>query len=168
VLPAAAGLVNDVKKFRIGDGKWVPDGDFTNTRSLWYALSRDGKTFAPPRELCTRQGEADAFMVAWDLWSPASRRRRGGACSGFCTARVRRRAQRQPHLRTVVAEARRSHAGDELFESSSAMGPDSQFVALSHPVTAPLELYAEDGVTLIGRSAATQFVAGKAYRITFE
>ena len=42
-------------------------------------------------------------------------------------------------------------AGDELYESSQAKGPDGQIVRLPRAVKVPLELYAENGVTLIGR-----------------
>jgi hypothetical protein len=59
-------------------------------------------------------------------------------------------------------------AGDDLYESSQARGPDAQIVRLPRPVKVPLEMYAEDGVTLIGRSEATQFEPGKTYAIHVE
>jgi hypothetical protein len=168
VLPTAA-LVNDVKKFRVGDGSWYLMGLHANTDRLCYALSRDGKTFSPQRELCARQGKADAFMVAVGFIVAGEQETSGRRVLGFLygagaapSLDANRIFARWLQRRIVLT------AGDELFESSRAVGPDGQLVRLPHPVTVPLEIYAEDGVTLIGRSAATQFVPGKAYRITVE
>jgi hypothetical protein len=41
-------------------------------------------------------------------------------------------------------------------------------VRLPRAVKVPLELYAEDGITLIGRSESARFEPGKAYTIHVE
>jgi hypothetical protein len=144
-------------------------GLHANTDRLWYALSRDGKTFSPQRELCRRQGETDAFTVAVGFVVAGEQEKSGRRMLGILygagaapSLDANRIFARWLQKRVVLT------AGDELFESSRAMGPDGQLVGLPYAVTVPLEIYAEDGVTLIGRSAATQFVPGKAYRIAVE
>jgi hypothetical protein len=166
---ASGGLVNDVKKFRIGDASWYLMALHHNGDRLWYALSRDGRSFAPQRVLCTRQGEADAFMVAVGFVVSGEQekpRRRvlgilygAGAKPSLDANRI---FARWLQKRVVLT------AGDDLYESSQARGPDAQIVRLPRDVTAPLELYAEDGVTLIGRSDSTRFEPAKAYVIRIE
>ena len=164
-----AGLVNDVKRFRVGDGSWYLMALHHNTDRLWYALSRDGRTFEPQRELCARQGEADRFIVSVGLVVAGDQEKPGRRLLGILygagakpTLNANRIFARWLQKRVVLT------AGDELFESSGAIGPDRQRVRISHAITAPLEVYADDGVTLIGRSAAASFEPGKSYEIAFE
>ena len=137
-----------------------------NTDRLWYALSRDGKTFSPQQVLCMRQGDADAFMVAVGLVVSGEQEKPGRRVLGILygagavpTLNANRIFARWLQKRVVLT------AGDELFESFCAIGPDAQFVKLPHAVNVPLELYAEDGATLIGRADARSFEPGRAYGI---
>jgi hypothetical protein len=166
---ANGALVNDVKKFRVGDGNWYLMALHHNGDRLWYALSRDGKTFEPQRVLCTRQGEADAFMVAVGFVVSGEQERAGRRVLGILYG-----AGAKPALNANRIFARWLQkrivltAGDELFESTQAKGPDAQMVRLPRAVKVPLELYAEDGITLIGRSESARFEPGKAYTIHVE
>ena len=167
-LPDGA-LVNDVKKFRVGDGNWYLMALHHNGDRLGYALSRDGQTFEPQRVLCTRQGEADAFMVAVGFVVSGEQEKAGRRVLGILYG-----AGAKPALNANRVFARWLQkrivltAGDELFESTQARGPDAQIVQLPRAVKVPLELYAEDGVTLIGRSEATRFEPGRTYAIHVE
>ena len=58
--------------------------------------------------------------------------------------------------------------GDEQFEPTHAFGPDRQRVAMTRGATVPVEVYAEDGITLLGRSAAATFTPGHAYSVALE
>ena len=169
-LPGGA-LVNDVKKFRIagGDARYLM-GLHLNGDRLWYALSRDGKSFAPQRVLCTRRGEADAhivsigFVVAGEQEAAAGRRLLGflygaGAAPSLDANRIFARWLQKRAVITV---------GDEQFEPDRAHGPDRQLLKMTRAANVPLELYSEDGVTLIGRSAATSFTPGRAYSLAVE
>lgn len=166
---ANGGLVNDVKKFRVHDGSWYLMALHQNGDRLWYALSRDGRSFSTQRVLCTRQGEADAFMVAVGFVVSGEQEKPGRRVLGFLYG-----AGAKPSLDANRIFARWLQkrivltAGDDLFESSQAKGPDAQIVQLPRGVTAPLELYAEDGITLIARSVAMRFRPGKVYEIHIE
>jgi hypothetical protein len=168
-LPGGA-LVNDVKKFRVeGNGSWYLMGLHMNGDRLWYALSRDGNTFSPQRVLCTRLGGADAHIVSVGFVVAGGQEAAGRRVLGFLygagalpSLDANRIFARWLQKRVVLT------AGDELFEPSTAMGPDRQIIKLTHAVNVQLELYAEDGVTLIGRSGATAFTPGRAYSITLE
>jgi hypothetical protein len=169
VAHANGGLVNDVKKFRIGHGDWYLMALHHNGDRLWYALSRDGRSFAPQRVLCTRQGDAEAFMVAVGFVVAGEQEKPGRRVLGILygagakpSLDANRIFARWLQKRVVLT------AGDELFESSQAKGPDAQIIRLPRAVNVPLEMYAEDGVTLIGRSEATRFEPGKTYAIRVE
>jgi hypothetical protein len=140
-----------------------------NGDRLWYALSRDGKTFAPQRVLCTRLGDEDAHMVSVGFVVANEQESAGRRVLGFLygagatpSLNANRIFARWLQKRVVLT------AGDELFEPSTAIGPGRQLIKLPHAVNVQLELYAEDGVTLIGRSAATAFTPGRAYSIALE
>jgi hypothetical protein len=171
------GLVNDVKKFRtrVGTGDdaadtWYLMGLHLNGDRLWYALSRDGKTFEPPpRVLCTSLGAADAHIVSVGFVVAGEQERVGRRVLGFLygagaapTLDANRIFARWLQKRVVIA------IGDERFEPTRAVGPDRQIVKISRAATVPLELYAEDAVTLIGRSVATPFEPGRAYELVLE
>jgi len=169
---AGEGLVNDVKKFRVGrDEAWYLMGLHRNGDRLWFALSRDGRSFEPQRVLCTRLGDADAhivsvgFVVAGGGGDQEETGRRvlgllygAGAKPSLDANRI---FARWLQKRVVLT------AGDDAFESARAVGPDRQLLTLPRGIAAPLELYAEDGVTIIGRSGETRFEPGKAYSVAF-
>ncbi len=169
-LPSGGALVNDVKKFRVGsDDAWYLMGLHMNADRLWYALSRNGKSFGKKRVLCMRLGDADAhivaigFVVAGEQES-AGRRVLGllygaGAKPSLDANRIFARWLQKRVVMTV---------GDEQFEPSRAIGPDRQMMKLSRAATVPLELYAEDGVTLVGRGERATFEPGKTYELAIE
>ena len=180
VVVQGGGLVNDVKKFRISDGGSSAGGGagessrylmglHLNGDRLWYALSRDGKTFGPQRVLATKLGDADAHMVSVGFIVDGEQDAVGRRLLGFLYG-----AGAKPSLdaNRIFARWLQKRAvitvGDEQCEPRGAVGPDRQILPLSRPATVPLELYAEDGVTLVGRSAATRFEPGRAYLVTIE
>jgi hypothetical protein len=168
---ANAALVNDVKKFRTArEEPWYLMGLHLNGDRLWYALSRDGKSFSPQRVLCARLGEADAhivaigFVVAGEQEAAGRRRVLGflygaGAAPSLDANRIFARWLQKRAVITV---------GDEQFHATAAMGPERQLVKMTRPATAPLKLYAEDGTTLLGSSVATRFAPGRAYSVALE
>jgi len=171
VVLAGDALVNDVKKFRTGAAgdAWYLMGLHRNADRLWYATSRDGKSFAPQRVLCTKLSEADAHMVSVGFVVAGEQEAAGRRVLGFLygagaapSLDANRIFARWLQKRAVIT------IGDEQFEPKSAIGPDRQTLSLSRVATVPLELYAEDGITLIGRSIATRFKPGRAYLLAFE
>ena len=168
---AGDGLVNDVKKFRTGapGDPWYLMGLHRNADRLWYALSRDGKSFTPQRVLCAKLGEPDAHIVSVGFVVAGEQEAVGRRLLGFLygagaapSLDANRIFARWLQKRVVIT------VGDEQFEPKVAVGPDRQILNLARAATVPLALYAEDGVTLIARSAATRFEPGRAYLLTLE
>ncbi len=162
--------MNDVKKFRIGrDGTSYLMGLHQNTDRLWYALSRDGMSFAPPRVLCAKLGDADAHIVAVGFVVAGEQEAAGRRVLGFLYGAGAKPTLDANHIfarwlqkRVVIT------AGDDLFEPSAAIGPDRQIVKLPRTVNVPIEVYAEDGVTLVGRSERTTLEPGKVYELAIQ
>ena len=167
---ADAAVVNDVKKFVVARKEtWYLMGLHLNGDRLWYAMSRDGKSFSPQRVLCTRMGQADAHIVAIGFVVAGKQEAPGRRVLGFLygagaapSLDANRIFARWLQKRAVIT------VGDEQYEPSGAIGPDRQIVKLPRAANVPLELYAEDGVTLVGRSAAMRFEPGRAYLLAVE
>ena len=61
---AAAGMVNDVKKFAAPDGAWYLMGIHANGPELYQSLSRDGMRFETSHTLLRHLDDADRHIVA--------------------------------------------------------------------------------------------------------
>ena len=61
---AAAGMVNDVKKFAAPDGAWYLMGIHANGPELYQSLSRDGMRFGTSHTLLRHLDDADRHIVA--------------------------------------------------------------------------------------------------------
>jgi hypothetical protein len=170
IVSTGGALVNDVKKFCVGrDEAWYLMGLHLNGDRLWYALSPDGTSFDPQRVLCTKLGDADAHIVSVGFVVAGAQEAAGRRVLGFLygagaapSLDANRIFARWLQKRVVIT------IGDEQCGPNRAIGPDRQIVKLPRAANVPLELYAEDGVTLVGRSAATRFEPGHAYLLTVE
>ncbi len=170
IVSADGALVNDVKKFCVGrDDPWYLMGLHLNGDRLWYALSRDGKSFGPRRALGTKLGDADAHIVAIGFVVAGEQETAGRRVLGFLygagakpSLDASRIFARWLQKRVVIT------AGDDLFEPTAAIGPDRQIVKLPRTVNVPIEVYAEDGVTLVGRSERTTLEPGKVYELAIQ
>ncbi len=161
--------VNDVKKFRVGKHDWYLMGLHLNGDRTWYSLSRDGLQFPTPRELFTNLSPADRYIVAlgWVVqgkYQDSARRLLGvlygaGHDSGLASNRIFAHWL-QRKIVWVPASGQRS-------EGQKARGPSRQLLPLSASdgIEGRVELYAEDGKTLIGRSTSLKLESGKVYQL---
>lgn len=142
--------VNDVKKFSSGGKSVYLMGLHMNGDKLWYALSGDGMKFDAPHELAANMGESDRYMVAIG-WVTRGNRVMGflygaGAVGSLDRNRI---FGRWLQKKVVFVEA-----DGTRYEPTSALGPDRQIVKIPQgkELDGTFEVYAEDGVTLLGKS----------------
>jgi len=168
VLPGPA-FVNDVKTFKLGAATYYLMGLHENGPRLWQTLSTNGMAFPPAQTLLTNLDAADAYIVAlgWVVRGPqeSSGRKLLGVLygAGPVSALNQNSIYARWLQRRVVFVA---NDGTRL-PGTKALGPDRQLLALpsATPVTGRFEVYAEDGVTLLGASAAQTLSSGQNYRV---
>jgi hypothetical protein len=166
---AGPGAVNDVKKFRVGKTDYYLMGLHENGRRLWQTVSTNGLLFPAPRMLLTNLDNADAYIVALGWVTHGSQETPGrkvlgvlygaGAVSGLNENRIFARWL-QKRVVFVASDGTR-------IPGAKALGPDRQLLALpgNSSVTGSFEVYAEDGVTSLGASAAQTVRLGQAYQL---
>lgn len=142
--------VNDVKKFSAAGKPVYLMALHMNRDKLWYSLSADGMRFDAPRELAKNLGDADRYIVAVG-WVVRSNRVLGflygaGAIPELCRNRIFGRWL-QKKVVFVASDGTR-------YEPAGALGPDRQIIKLPQgtELEGVFEVYAEDGVTLLGKS----------------
>ena len=141
--------VNDVKKFSSAGKPVYLMGLHMNGQKLWYSLSTDGMNFETPRELVTNLGDADKYIVAIG-WVTRGNRVLGflygaGEVPGLNRNRIFGRWL-QKRVVFVASDGTR-------YEPSGALGPDRQIIKIDKELDGTFEVYAEDGVTLLGKTA---------------
>jgi hypothetical protein len=163
------GFVNDVKKFRVGGASYYLMGLHENGARLWQTVSTNGATFPSSRILLTNLDAADAYIVAlgWVVRGPQESpgRKLLGVLYGAGPVRsLDRNSIYACWLQKRVVFV--ANDGTRL-SGTKALGPDRQLLALpdAGPVTGRFEVYAEDGVTLIGASAAQTVSRGQSFRL---
>ena len=155
-----AAFVNDVKKFSVKGKPVYLMGLHRNCDKLWYSISTDGMKFDAPLELGSNIGAGDRYIVAIG-WVTRGNRVLGclygaGADSGLAQNRIFGRWL-QKKVVFVASDGTR-------YEPTSAIGPDRQTLKIPQgkAINGTFELYAEDGITLLGK------VAGKAEAGVYE
>ncbi len=159
--------VNDVKKFRLGESTRYLMGLHMNGADLSYALGNDGLKFEPARTLFKNLDAADRYIVAvgWVLSGEQEAQGRkvlgvlygAGAVPSLDANRI---FARWLQKRVVFV------SGDKRLEAERSLGPDRQILKLgADSIVGRFEVYAEDGVTLLGRSPECTLLAGNAYSI---
>lgn len=141
--------VNDVKKFTAAGKPVYLMGLHMNGQKLWYSLSSDGMKFEVPKELATNLGDSDKYIVAIG-WVTRGSKLLGflygaGEVPGLNRNRIFGRWL-QKKVVFVASDGTR-------YEPSGALGPDRQIIKIDKELDGTFEVYAEDGVTLLGKSA---------------
>jgi hypothetical protein len=163
------GYVNDVKKFQVGGISYYLMGLHENGARLWQTVSSNAVAFPPTRTLLTHLGADDAYIVAlgWVVRGPQESpgRRLLGVLygAGPVSALNQNRIYARWLQRRVVFVAN----DGARYPGARALGPDRQLLAVpsSGPVHGKFQVYAEDGVTLLGTSAAQVVSSGQSYRL---
>jgi len=159
-------VVNDIKVFHDEETNWYLMGLHMNREGLWYSLSPDGRTFEPAQPLLTHRDEADRYIVAIG-WVRRDNRLLGvlyGA-GAVPTLDANRIFARWLQCRVVFETL-----DGTCYEATHALGPDRQVIDL--PVDGPLAgrffLYAEDGVTELGRPIPAQIASGEVWALQYK
>ena len=161
--------MNDVKKFRVGSATYYLMGLHGNGAHLWQTVSTNGLAFPAARPLLTNLDAADAYIVAlgWVVRGPQESP--GRKLLGVLYGAGPSPALNQNSIHGRWLQKRIVFVGDDgtRLPGSKALGPDRQLLPLSgsSPFTGRFEVYAEDGLTLLGASAPQSIRRGQSFRL---
>jgi hypothetical protein len=162
---AGPGAVNDVKKFRVGATDYYLMGLHENGPRLWQTVSTNGLSFPAARTFLTNLDRADAYIVAlgWVTRGPQESpgRKLLGVLygAGASPALDENRIFARWLQRRVVFVASNGMRLSGMY----ALGPNQQLLAIpgSGPLIGKFEIYAEDGLTLLGTSGVQAVSSGQ-------
>jgi hypothetical protein len=161
------GFVNDVKKFQVGEASYYLMGLHENGTRLWQTVSSNGVAFPAARTLLTNLEAADAYIVALGWVVRGQQESPGRKLLGMLYGAGPVSALNQNSLYARWLQKRVVFVANEgtRFPGTKALGPDRQLLAVPNagPVTGRFEVYGEDGVTLIGASAAQTVKCGQTF-----
>jgi len=161
------GLANDVKKFRVGEADYYLMGLHENGRRLWQTVSTNGAAFPPPRMLLTNLAAADAYIVALGWVTRGPQELPGRKLLGVLYGAGPVPALNENSIFARWLQRRVVFLADDgrRFPGTKALGPDRQLLALpdAGPLAGRFELYAEDGLTLLGASTVQTVRRGQAF-----
>ena len=163
------GLVNDVKKFRVGSATYYLMGLHGNGAHLWQTVSTNGLAFPAARLLLTNLDATDAYIVAqgWVVRGPQEspgRKLLGVLCGAGPVPALN---QNSIYARWLQKRAVFVANDGTRLPGSKALGPDRQLLAFPDAglLTGRFEVYAEDGLTLLGATAPQSIRRGQSFRL---
>jgi hypothetical protein len=163
------GFVNDVKKFRVGGTSYYLMGLHENGTRLWQTVSTNGAAFPPARTLLTNLGADDAYVVALGWVVRGQQESPGRRLLGvlYGAGPVSALNQNSIHARWLQRRVVFAANDGTRRAGTRALGPDRQLLAFpsAGSVTGRFEIYAEDGVTLLGTSATQTVSSGQSFRL---
>ena len=164
---AGPGLVNDVKKFRVGGTSYYLMGLHENGNRLWQAVSTNGAVFPSSQMLLTNFNAADAYIVAlgWVVRGPQEWPGRKLLGVLYGAGPVPSLDHNSIYARWLQKRVVFVASDGTRIPGTKALGPDHQLLALpdAGPVTGRFEVYGEDGVTLLGTSATQSVNRGQSF-----
>jgi hypothetical protein len=166
---AGAGCVNDVKKFRVGGASYYLMGLHENGARLWQTVSTNGAAFPASQMLLTNLDDADAYIVAlgWVVRGPQESPGRKLLGVLYGAGPVRSLDRNSIYARWLQKRVVFVANDGTRLPGTKAVGPDRQLLALpdAGTVTGRFEVYAEDGVTLLGASATQAVIRGQSFKL---
>ncbi len=163
------GLVNDVKKFRVGAASYYLMGLHENGKRLWQTVSTNGLACPAARPLLTNLAAADAYIVAlgWVVRGPQESPGRKLLGVLYGAGPVPALNENSIYARWLQKRAIFVANDGTRLAGTKAIGPDRQLLALPNTdsLTGRFELYAEDGRTLLGASAPQRIRRGQSFRV---
>jgi len=163
------GAVNDVKKFRAGADSYYLMGLHGNGPRLWQTVSTNGAAFPAARPLLTNLAPADSFIVAlgWVVRGPQESPGRKLLGVLYGAGPVPALNQNSIYARWLQKRVVFVSSDGTRYPGTKALGPDRQLLAFpgAGPVTGRFEFYAEDGLTLLGTSAAQTVRSGQTFQL---
>lgn len=162
-------LANDVKKFRRDGVDWYLMGLHFNGANLWYSLSTNGASFPTSSTLLGYLNAADRYIVAlgWVVRGEEGQpgRRLTGVLygAGPDTYLDKNKIFARWLQKKVVFVA----ADGARYTGTNSLGPNRQLLSLpgTNAIAGHVEVYAEDGVTLLGRSYPLSLRTGQRYQL---
>lgn len=143
--------VNDVKRLDTGGGArcWLM-GLHMNREALWYSLSGNGETFAPPQSLLNHAGPEDRYIVALG-WVTDGNRLLGVLYGAGAVPELNRN---RIFARWLQKRAVFTSSDGTVCAPAGAVGPDRQIIRIPEGVNpeGTVQLYAEDGKTPLGEA----------------
>ena len=168
-VPAGPGFVNDVKKFRVGEVTYYLMGLHGNGARLWQSVSTNGTAFPAPRTLLANLAAADSYIVAlgWVTRGPQQSPRRKLLGVLYGAGPVPALNQNSIYARWLQKRVVFVAKDGTRLPGTKALGPDRQLLTLTGagPVTGRIEVYDEDGLTLIGVSMMQTVSQGQTFRL---
>ncbi len=166
---SAPGLVNDVKRFQAGETNYYLMGLHENGKRLWQTVSTNGLAFPAPRLLLTNLDAADAYIVALGWVVRGAQESPGRKLLGVLYGAGPVPALNENRIYARWLQKRVVFVANDgtRIPGTRALGPDRQLLAFPGrtPITGQWEVYAEDGVTLLGASSALTVHRGQTYRL---
>ncbi len=161
--------VNDVKKFRVGNQNWYLMALHMNCDKLWYSVSTDGLSFPQAKLLAANLGEEDRYIVAVGWVVSGDQEKPGRKLLGFLYGAGHDAGLASNRIFARWLQKRLVFVAEDgtPYHGSRALGPDRQLLALpaGKRITGKLEVYAEDGRTLISTIHGLALEAGRCYEI---
>jgi hypothetical protein len=163
------GLVNDVKKFRVGAAAYYLMGLHENGRRLWQTVSTNSLAFPIARPLLTNLAGADAYIVALGWVVRGQQESPGRKLLGVLYGAGPSPALNENSICARWLQRRIVFVANDgtRFSGTKTLGPDRQLLAVpdTGPVNGRFEIYGEDGLTLLGSSAAQAVRCGQSYKL---
>lgn len=154
--------VNDVKKFVVNGTNWYLMGLHFNDQSLRYSLSNDGVSFKPEQTLFDHLSPQDLYVVAVAFVT------QGNDLLGvlYGASAVESLDQNQIFARWLQKKVVITDSSGMQYTLQGGYGPDRQLFQppSSGSLQAIITVYAEDGITPIGKGSATMST-GQAYQL---
>ena len=164
-----AGLVNDVKKFRVGNNSFYLMGLHKNSPQLWQTVSTNALAFPPARSLFSNANSADNFIVALGWVTRGSEDSPGRKLLGvlYGAGPVPTFDQNKIYARWLQKRVVFVAGSQTRYAAAHALGPDRQLFRI--PVRdlprGRFEIYAEDGETLLATSPELDVTPGQTYQL---
>jgi len=155
-------LVNDVKTFSVNGTNWYLMGLHFNGQLLRYSLSNDGVSFKPEQTLFDHLSSQDLYIVAVAFVT------QGDKLLGvlYGAGAVASLDQNQIFARWLQKKVVLTDSSGAQYTLQGGHGPDRQSFQLpsSGSLQGFITVYAEDGITPLGKGAVT-ISAGQAYQL---
>ena len=158
-----------MKRFRVGGATYYLMGLHENGTRLWQTVSTNGLAFPAAQTLLTNLDAADAYIVALGWVTRGAQESPGRKLlgvlygAGAVPALNENRIYARWLQKRVVFVANdgtrlRRHEGPRP-------GPAAPAPARRSPVSGKFEVYAEDGLTLLGASATQSIRRGQSFKL---
>lgn len=160
---------NDVKKFQVAGKNWYlmalyVNANVPNPPTLSYSLSNDGVQFGPEQELFRGAFPQDQFLIT-PAFVTKGNQILGVLYGADSTSLIQ--AQNAIFARWLQKKMVITDSTGAQVRIQGGYGPDRQWIQATSALNGNLSVYAEDGVTPLGKGSAS-LTAGQAYMLVLQ